>query len=147
MDELTKDIVHHCLEHCRGVTQSKEHDGWFKQPLVSLECSLPLVPFLDLHIVEAPSEVKHGEEFGVMEAGQNVGDKGEGVGVLDHDLIQLLIILYEAEQTIFLLDKEHRGPHRGFGWANVAICKVLMEEMVKFLLLCGGQGEHPVYMG
>src|SRR6266446_132720 len=97
VDEISEDIVHHHLEHCGGVTQSEEHDGWLKQPLVSSECSLPLVPFLDPHVVEAPSEVKYSEEFSIMEVGQNIGDEGEGVGVLDCDLIQLLIILYEVE--------------------------------------------------
>ncbi len=69
VDEISEDIIHHHLEHCRGVTQSKEHDGWLKQPSVSLEHSLPLIPFLDLHIVESPSEVKYSEELGVLEAG------------------------------------------------------------------------------
>ena len=27
VDELTEDIIHHCLECCRGVTQSEKHDG------------------------------------------------------------------------------------------------------------------------
>ena len=65
VDEISEDIIHHHLEHCRGVTQSEEHDGWLKQPLVSSECSLPLIPFLDLHIVGSPSEIKYGEELGV----------------------------------------------------------------------------------
>src|SRR6266436_1937191 len=69
VDEILEDIIHHHLEHHRGVTQSKEHDGWLKQPLVSLECSLPLIPFLDLHIVESPSEVKYSEELGITEGG------------------------------------------------------------------------------
>jgi len=38
VDEILEDIVHHHLEHCGGVTQSEEHDGWLKQSLVSLEC-------------------------------------------------------------------------------------------------------------
>src|SRR5258708_35737660 len=66
----------------------------------------------------------------------------EGVGVLDHDLVQLLIVLYEVKQTILLLDKEHRGSHRGLGWTDVAIHKVLLEEVVKLFLFCGGQGER-----
>ncbi len=65
VDELTEDIIHHCLEHCRGVT----HDSWFEQPLVSLECGLPLITFLDLHVVESPVEIKDSEELGIMEAG------------------------------------------------------------------------------
>ena len=69
VDEISEDIIHHHLECCRGVTQSEEHDGWLKQSLVSLECSLPLIPFLDPHIVESPSEIKYGEELGVAEVG------------------------------------------------------------------------------
>jgi len=141
VDELMKDVVHHHLEHCRGVAQSKEHDSWFKQASVSPECSLPLITLLDLHIVEPPAEVEYGEELGTTEVGQDIGDEGEGVGVLDHDLIQLLIVLYEAKQTILLLDEEHRGSHRGLGWMDAAICKVLLEEVIKLLLFCRGQGE------
>src|SRR5258705_11804067 len=73
VDEILEDIIHHHLEHHRGVTQSEEHDGWLKQPSVSLECSLPLIPFLDLHIVESPSEVNYSEELGVTEAGWGIG--------------------------------------------------------------------------
>src|SRR5258707_1568313 len=92
VDEISEDIIlHHHLECHGGVTQSKEHDSWLKQSLVSLECSLPLIPFLDLHIVESPSEIKYGEELSIAEAGYDIRDKGEGVGGLDHDLVQLLI--------------------------------------------------------
>src|SRR5260221_14167323 len=138
-----KDVIHHHLEGHRGVAQSKEHDHWFKQASVSLECSLPLIALLDLHIVEPPAEVKYGEELSTTEAGQDIGDKGEGVGVLDCDLIQLPIVLYKVKQTILLLDEEHRGSHRGLGWTDVAIHKVLPEEVVKLLLFCRGQGECP----
>src|SRR5258708_3615431 len=142
IDELTKDVIHHHLECHRGVAQSEEHDHWFKQALVSLECSLPLIALLDPHIVEPPAEVEYSEELSTMEVGQDIGDEGEGVGVLDHDLIQLPIVLYEAKQTILLLDKEHRGSHRGLGWMDAAVRKVLPEEVIKLLLFCRGQGEH-----
>src|SRR5258707_8002150 len=136
-----KDVIHHHLEGHRGVAQSKEHDHWFKQASVSPECSLPLIALLDLHVVEPPAEVKYSEELSTMEAGQDIRNEGEGVGVLDHDLIQLLIVLYEAKRTILLLDEEHRGSHRGLGWMDGAIRKVLAEEVVKLLLFCRGQGE------
>src|SRR5258708_36132168 len=92
VDGILEDIVHHCLEHCGGVTQSKEHDSWLKQSSVSSECSLPLIPFLDPHVVESPSEIEYSEELGVAEAGYDIRNEGEGGG-LDHDLIQLLIVL------------------------------------------------------
>ncbi len=69
VDELMEDMVHHCLECCRGVTQSEKHDSWFKQPSVSSEHGLPLIIFLDLHVVESPAEIKYGEELGIMEVG------------------------------------------------------------------------------
>ncbi len=69
VDELTEDVIHHHLECHGGVTQSKEHDSWFKQPSVSSEHSLPLIAFFDLHIVESPVEIKYGEELSIVEAG------------------------------------------------------------------------------
>ena len=36
---------------------------------VSSECSLPLIPFLDLHIVESPLEIEYGEELSIVEVG------------------------------------------------------------------------------
>src|SRR5258707_10627295 len=97
VNELMKDVIHHHLECHGGVAQSKEHDSWFKQASVSLECGLPLITLLDLHIVEPPVEVEYGEELGTMEVGQDIRDEGEGVGVLDCDLIQLLIVLYKVK--------------------------------------------------
>ena len=75
--ELMEYVFHHCLEHHRRVAQSKEHDGWFKQASVSLECSFPLITPLNPHVVEPPAEVKYHEELGVMEAGQHVRDEGK----------------------------------------------------------------------
>src|SRR5258708_5179615 len=96
VNELMKDVIHHCLECCRGVAQSEEHDSWFEQTSIGSECGLPLIALFDPDIVEPPAEVKCGEELGVVEAGQDIGDKGE-VGVLNGNLIQLPIVLYEAE--------------------------------------------------
>ncbi len=69
VDELMEYVIHYCLECHRGVAQSEEHDSWFKQALVSSECSFPLITLLNLHIVEPPMEVKYGEELGIMEVG------------------------------------------------------------------------------
>src|SRR5258708_26392717 len=103
VDELMKDVIHHHLEHHRGVAQSKEHDSWFKQALVSPECSLPLITLLDPHVVEPPVEVEYSEELGTTEVGQDIGDEREGVGALVCDLIQLPIILDDAKITSLLL--------------------------------------------
>ncbi len=77
INELTKDVIHHHLEHHRGVAQSEEHDSWFEQASVSPECCLPLITLLDPHVVEPPAEVEYGEELGTMEVGQDIGEEGE----------------------------------------------------------------------
>src|SRR5258708_36599136 len=43
---------------------------------------------------------------------------------------------------MLLANKEHRGPHRGFGQVDVASLKVFMEVVIKLPLLSRGQGEH-----
>ncbi len=48
--------------HNRGVCQSKEHDCWFKQAFTGFEGGLPLVAFLNMHIVISPPHIKFGEE-------------------------------------------------------------------------------------
>src|SRR6266702_5578276 len=50
--------VHHGLEGARGVGQSEKHDAGFVEPEVCLECSLLLVPFLDSHVVVAPTNIE-----------------------------------------------------------------------------------------
>src|SRR5258707_6783613 len=76
VDEISEDIVHHHLECHGGVTQFEEHDRWLKQPSVGSECSLPLIPVLDPHIVESPSKVKYSDELSIMEAGYDIRDHG-----------------------------------------------------------------------
>src|SRR5258706_10149422 len=57
IDKGVEDVVHHCLEGGQRVAQSKEHDEQLKESLVHGEGRLPLIPFLQLDIVEAPMEV------------------------------------------------------------------------------------------
>src|SRR5260370_32728965 len=38
---------------------------------------------------------------------------------------------------------KNMGAHRGLGWMDAAVCKVLVEDIVKLLLFCRGQGECP----
>src|SRR5258707_14998094 len=94
IDKGVEDVVHHCLEGGQQVAQSKEHDKQLKESLVHGEGHLPLIPFLQLDIVEAPMEVQGGEPFCITEPGEHVGDQRKWVGVLHHDLIQLLVVLH-----------------------------------------------------
>jgi hypothetical protein len=41
-----KDVVHHSLKGCQGITHSKEHHSWFKSPLFILKAAFHSSPFL-----------------------------------------------------------------------------------------------------
>src|SRR5258707_14482652 len=94
IDKGAEDVVHHCLEGGWRVAQSKEHDEQLKESLVHGEGRLPLIPFLQLDIVEAPMEVQGGEPFCIMQPGEHVRDQWNQVGVLHHDLVQLPVVLH-----------------------------------------------------
>ena len=66
IDEGAEDVIHHCLEGGRQVAQSEEHDKGFKQSAVCGEGCLPLIPFLQLDIVETPAEVQGSEPLCIM---------------------------------------------------------------------------------
>jgi hypothetical protein len=53
-----EDLVHHGLERCRGVGQSEVHDEGFKEPAIGVKHGLPLVAFLNPHVVVTPSHVQ-----------------------------------------------------------------------------------------
>jgi len=51
VDELSEDIIHHCLENCQTIGQTKEHDKRFKQVSVHPKGCLPLISVFDPHIL------------------------------------------------------------------------------------------------
>jgi hypothetical protein len=53
-----EDRIHHRLEGCGGVGESKEHDRGFEQAFVSDKGGLPFVSFFDLDIVVSPTDVE-----------------------------------------------------------------------------------------
>src|SRR6266436_1198212 len=80
-----------------------------KESSVCGEGCLPLIPFFQSNIVEAPTEVQGSEPFHIAQPGEHIGDQWKQVGVLHHDLVQLPVVLYKAEGAFLLLDEEHRS--------------------------------------
>ena len=66
-------VIHHCLEGGRRVSETEEHDLRLKQSPVGGECGLPLIPFLDTYVIIAPSNVKFGEVSGISKPAYEVG--------------------------------------------------------------------------
>ena len=56
-DEVSEYVIHHRLEGGWAIGKSEKHHQGLKQPSVSLKCYLPLIAFLDLNIVVAPSNI------------------------------------------------------------------------------------------
>ena len=57
-NQIMKDVVYHCLKCGRAVSQAKEHYQGFKESVIGPECCLPLISFLDVHVVVAPTDVQ-----------------------------------------------------------------------------------------
>ncbi|KAG6863343.1 hypothetical protein C0993_011909 [Termitomyces sp. T159_Od127] len=110
-DEVPKDVIHHCLKSGRTVGESKEHDEGFKQSTIGSEGSLPLVSFLNVHIVVALLDVQFGEVPHPLEVIDELGDEGERVAILHHHGIKDPVVLDWPEQAILLFDEEDQRSH------------------------------------
>src|SRR5712664_1688814 len=55
--ELSEDVIHHRLERCQTVSETKEHDKGFGQASVCLKGRLPLISVFDPHIIVSPPDV------------------------------------------------------------------------------------------
>jgi len=81
------------LEGGRTVGHFEEHYEGFKEAAIGTKGCLSFVSGLDSHVIETPSDVKLCEVLGSVELGDEFGDEGEGVSVLDGYNIQCAIVL------------------------------------------------------
>jgi len=85
------------LEDDGTVGHSEEHYKGFKEAMIGMEGCLPFVSGLNTYVIETPSDVKLHEVLGSAELGDEFGDEGEGVPVLDSYSVQCVIILDQPE--------------------------------------------------
>ena len=90
---IVEDVIHHCLEGGRAVGQIKEHYQGFEKSTIGPECCLPLITFLDVHIVVAPVDIQLGEVMCTSEIVNKLGYEWKWVAIFDHHCIQDMIIL------------------------------------------------------
>ena len=81
------------MEGGRTVGYSKEYYKGFKEAAIGMEGCFPFVSGLDSYIIETPSNIKLCEVLGSAELGDEFGDEGERVPVLDGYSIQRTIVL------------------------------------------------------
>ena len=90
---VSEDVVHEGLE-CRWcVAESKEHYCWFKKSQGCDEGSFPLVFFMNVDVVIAPSDVELCEEGGVLHVVDEFRDKWQRVRILDGVGIKISVVL------------------------------------------------------
>ena len=119
-DHVLKGVVHELLECGRGVTETKEHNGGFKESFVHDKGHLPLVAILDVDVIVPPMKIKLSEVVSIFQLVHEVGDERERVGVVDSMFIEVAVVLARAKFAIFLLDEEEREGLGGVRWLNLS---------------------------
>ena len=71
-----------------------------------MESGLVLIISLNPNIVITPSDVQLGEVASPAELGDELGNKRKQVLIFHSHGIEHVIVLYQAEQPVLLLDKE-----------------------------------------
>ena len=86
-------FIHVTLKGGRGVGETKEHNCWFEESLISPESCLPLITFFDPDVIISPSDIKFGKEARVLGLVNEFLDQWQRVLILDRHVIELSIIL------------------------------------------------------
>src|SRR6266404_8886531 len=83
-----EDLIHHGLKGTWRISQTKEHDSWFKETIFGLKCRFFFITSLDSNIVISPSYVELGEDICVLHLTDEIGDERQGVAVSNGEFIQ-----------------------------------------------------------
>ena len=91
--------------------ESEEHYQGFEESTIGAKRCLPLIPFLDVNIVETPLDIKLGEVLHTLEPIYKFRNDRQWVTVLHCHGIECTVVLDQAKQTIFLLNEKHKQGH------------------------------------
>jgi len=114
VEVLAKGVVHKVLEGGGSVGEAEGHDGVFEVAVTTAEGSFPLVSRSDPNEVVCSTKIKFGEEFCLGESIEGFGDEGEGVAILEGDLVESSVVDAKAERSVLLFD-EKDGSSSGRG--------------------------------
>jgi len=82
-DDVLENVIHHGLEGCWAIGETKEHHQGFKQPSGSLEGGLPLVTLSDLDVIVPPSNIQLDEVLHSLELVYELWNKRNQIMILD----------------------------------------------------------------
>lgn len=94
------------MEGSGRVGEPEVHNAGFKRSAVGDKRRFSLVCFLDVDVVVSPPDIKLHEDFRLCQAVDDVEGERQRVTILDCNGVELLVILYETELSILLLDEE-----------------------------------------
>ena len=114
------------MEGNRTVGHSEEHHEKFEKAAVGTKGHFLFISRLDAYIIEAPADIQFREVPSSAELGDELGDKGERISVLNGYGIQRAIVLDQLKRTIFLLNEEHRGCYERFGGLDSSSMQVFL---------------------
>jgi len=114
------------LEGGGTIGHSEKHHEGFEEAAVGTEDCLSFVSRLDMYVIETPSDVKLCEVLSSVELGDELGNEGEGVLVLDGCGVQHAIVLDQPERAILLFNEEHWGCDGGLGGSDSSGTQVLL---------------------
>ena len=89
----SEDVIHHSLEGSGAVGHSKEHYEGFEEASVGAKSRFPLISGLDAYIIETLADIQFCEVPGSTELGDELGDEGERIFILDGYGVQSAVVL------------------------------------------------------
>ena len=105
-DHVSKDMIHEHLKCWRGVAEAKEHYSGFKEAERSDEHCFPLVFLPNANVVIAPSNIKFGEQCGVLHIIDQLRDEGKRISIANGVGIEISIVLARSQGSVFFGHKE-----------------------------------------
>ena len=106
VQQFSEDTCYYPLKCSWRVTQSKVHHFWFEQSFVCQKDCFLFITFFYLYVVVSPDQVQFVEVFCIFEFVDYFIDQGQWHFILDCVLIQLSIVLYQSQCSIFLWYEE-----------------------------------------
>ena len=125
-NHVVEGVIHEALEGSGGVGEPEEHYGRFKESFMGNEGCFRLVTILDSYVVVPPSDIKLGEDLGILQLVYEVGDEGKRVGIANGVFVNVAVVLAGAESAILLLDEEEGGGLRRIGRSYLSGGKVFI---------------------
>ncbi len=107
-NDIVIDVVHHGLEGCWQVRESKIHDRGLEKSVSGFKRCFLLISLADANIVVPPSDVEFCIYMCVAEVTNEVCDKREGVLIPNCEGVDLSVVLYRSHFAILFLDEEKR---------------------------------------